>query len=172
MKILVKYHNPNCLLEQHGNWIDLKSAETVSINSLKSELIPLGVSIKLPKYFQANIVPRSSTFNKYGVIQANHYGVVDGPSKNDNGYSGNGDMWYFNAIALRRTKINEGDRIAQFEIRPTMNAPWWAKLKWLFSKKVNIYVVDDLGDNNRGGFGSTDQANIEAMLLDDEKLVS
>ena len=173
MKIYIKYHNPNCLLEQHGNWIDLKSAEDVAIMSLKNHMISLGVSIKLPKYFQANIVPRSSTFNKYGIIQANHYGVVDGPNKTSNGYSGNDDIWYFNAVALRRTQIKEGDRIAQFEIRPTMNAPWWAKLKWLFSHKIEIRVVDDLGDENRGGFGSSDiEDDGSDLLLDDVNVVS
>jgi len=171
MKIYVKYHNQNCLLEMHGNWVDLKSAETVSINSLKNYMISLGVSIKLPKYFQANIVPRSSTYSKYGVIMANHYGVVDGDTKDQKGYNGNGDIWYFNAIALRRTKISEGDRIAQFEVRPAMSAPWWVKLKWMFTNKIEIIVVDDLGDNNRGGFGSTDPKEDNGEIIDDENLI-
>ena len=170
MKIYVKYHNLNCLLEMHGNWIDLKSAEDVSINSLKSCMISLGVSIKLPKYFQANIVPRSSTFNKYGIIMANHYGVIDGDTKDQKGYNGNNDIWYFNAIAFRRTKIEEGDRIAQFEIKPAMSAPWWVKLKWLLTNKIKIMVVDDLGNDNRGGFDSSDD-NESDVLIDDTNLL-
>ena len=155
IKIPIKYHNPICKLEIYGNWIDLKSAETVTITKLKNALVSLGVSMKLPKYFQANIVPRSGTFNKYGVIQGNHYGVVDGPTKTNDGYSGNNDVWKFNAIALKQTIITEGDRICQFEIKPTMFAPWWVKLKWLFVNKIEFVEVDDLKSNDRGGFGST-----------------
>ena len=155
MKILIKYHNPICKFESFGNWIDLKSAENVKINRLESKLISLGVSMRLPRYFQANIVPRSSTLNKFNVIQANHYGVVDGPDDHGDGYSGNNDIWMFNAIALQDTEINEGDRICQFEIRMTMKAPWWVKFKWLFDNKIEFIEVDNLKSKNRGGFGST-----------------
>ena len=155
MKLYVKYHNQNCKLIQMGNWIDLKSSGEYKIKKFKNELIDLGVSIKLPKYYQANIVPRSGTYSKYSIIQANHYGIIDGPTNNTGGYSGNEDRWKFNAIAFIDTQIFEGDRICQFEIRPTMNAPWYVKLRWLFDNKINIIEVDDLKSPNRGGFGST-----------------
>lgn len=155
MKILVKYHNYMCRLEQHGSWIDLKSSKSIDLKKFENKLIPLGVSIKLPKYYQANIVPRSSTYKKYNIIQANHYGVVDGPDNKSDGYSGNDDVWMFNAIALKATHIGVGDRICQFEVKLTMNAPWYVKLRWLFSKKIRLIEIDDLKSKNRGGFGST-----------------
>ena len=156
MNILIKYHNPNCKLESFGNWIDLKSAENVNLKKFDFKLISLGVSMKLPKYYQANIVPRSSTYIKYGVIQHNHYGVIDGPDNKNNGYSGNNDIWKFGAIALKDDVIiTEGDRLCQFEIRPTMYAPWYVKLDWLFNNKIKFIEVNDLQTNNRGGFGST-----------------
>lgn len=156
MKIYIKYHNPKCKLEIHGNWIDLKSAEDVVIQHNKNKLISLGVSMKLPKYYQANIVPRSGLYNKFGLIQANHYGVIDGPDKQSEGYSGNGDIWKFNAIALNGDAfIYEGDRICQFEVKPTMFAPWYVKLKWLFDNKITFIEVDKLKSKNRSGFGST-----------------
>jgi dUTP pyrophosphatase len=155
MKILIKYHNNICKIEKHGNWIDLKSAENVNFKKFEFKLISLGVSIKLPKYYQANIVPRSGTYNKYNLIQSNHYGVVDGPDNVSDGYSGNEDVWKFGAIALNDTSITEGDRICQFEIRPTMNAPWYIKLKWIFDNKIKIIEVSDLKFNSRGGFGSS-----------------
>jgi dUTP pyrophosphatase len=68
MIIYVKYHNPKCLFEIHGNWIDLKSAEYVELNPFQNKLISLGVSMRLPKYYQANIVPRSSLYLKYKLI--------------------------------------------------------------------------------------------------------
>lgn len=155
MKILIKYHNPICKLESFGNWIDLKSAENVEIKQFENKLISLGVSMKLPKYFQGNVVPRSGTYNKYHILQGNHYGVIDGGDDKSDGYSGNNDIWKFNAIALKDTKISEGDRICQFEIKPIMKAPWYVKLKWIFTSKLEFIEVDDLKSNNRGGFGST-----------------
>jgi dUTP pyrophosphatase len=154
-KIYIKYHNPNCKLESHGNWIDLKSAETVVMPKASHRLIDLGFSCQLPKYYQANIVPRSSTYNKFGLIQANHYGVVDGPDANGDGYSGNDDHWKFSAISLGTAKVDEGDRICQFEIKPTMFAPWYVKLKWLFTNDIEFIEVNDLKSENRGGHGST-----------------
>lgn len=156
IKIPVKYHNKNCIIENHGNWFDLKSSETVEFSrSWVFKLIKLGVSIKLPKYFQANIVPRSSTYKNYNLIQSNHYGVVDGPDNINSGYSGNDDIWMFPAISGKKTIVNEGDRICQFEIKPTMFAPWWVKVKWLFVNKIKFIEVDNLDSPNRGGFGST-----------------
>jgi dUTP pyrophosphatase len=155
MNILVKYHNPQCKLEKHGNWIDLKSSVDVKIKMFQHILIPLGISIRLPKYYQANIVPRSGTYKKYKLIQVNHYGVVDGPDNISNGYSGNDDIWMFNALAIEGTEINCGDRICQFEIRPTMTAPWYVKLKWIFDNKINFIEVNNLKSPNRGGFGSS-----------------
>lgn len=155
MNIYIKYHNPICAIESHGNWIDLKSAETIEFNKWDYKLISLGVSMKLPKYYQANIVPRSGTFKKYKVIQHNHYGVVDGPDHDSQGYSGNDDIWKFGAIAFDKTIIKEGDRLCQFEIRLIMTAPWYVKLKWIFNNKIKFIEVNDLKSINRGGFGTT-----------------
>jgi len=156
MKIPIKYHNDKCKLESHGNWIDLKSSETLVMETGQHKLIKLGVSMKLPKYFQANIVPRSSTYKQFGLIQANHYGVIDGPDSKSDGYSGNDDIWRFNAICYQGgMKINAGDRICQFEIRPTMQTPWYMWLKWIFSSELVFVEVDDLETENRGGFGSS-----------------
>jgi dUTP pyrophosphatase len=155
MKIYIKYHNQNCKLESFGNWIDLKSAETVTLKPSEFKLINLGCSMRLPKWYQANIVPRSSTYKKFGIIQANHYGVVDGADDKSDGYSGNNDIYMLPAIALKDCQINEGDRICQFEIRLSMKAPWYIKLKWLFNNKIIFIEVDDLKTVDRGGFGTS-----------------
>lgn len=156
LKLKILYHNKKCRLEQHGNWIDCKSAIDVEYKKNDFNLIPLGFSMKLPKYYEANLVARSSTFIKYSVTQHNALGVIDGPSKNDDGYSGNGDEWKFGAIAHKKNSIKEGDRICQFKIIPTMNAPWYVKLHWLFfGSKIKFIEVDDLEFEDRGGFGST-----------------
>ena len=139
MKIQIKYHNKNidkiAKIEQ-GDWIDLRSAETVEIKSGDFKLISLGVSIKLPSGHEAHVVPRSSTFKTWGVIQTNSMGVID------ESYSGDGDVWKMPVIAMRDTVINENDRICQFRIVE--------KMKGIEFEEVNV-----LDGKDRSGFGST-----------------
>jgi len=138
MKIKIKYHGDAQKLEklEKGDFIDLRAAETVEMKAFDFKLISLGISMQLPEGYEAYIVPRSSTYKNFGVIQANHMGVVD------NSYSGNDDIWKFPAIALRDTKINKGDRICQFRVHEKMVTP-------------EFIEVEDLGNDCRGGFGST-----------------
>ena len=149
-----------------GDWIDLKAAESVEFKGpyshplvgkqrtkrdveFSSQLINLGIAMELPKGFEAHVVARSSTFKKFGVIQANAIGIID------ESYCGNNDIWKFSAIAFRDTKINIGDRICQFRIQPNQFATIWQKLKWLFTSKIELIQVDNLEHQDRNGFGST-----------------
>lgn len=137
--IKIKYHNENIdkiKSIDNGDWIDLRAAETVVLKAGDSKLISLGVSMKLPDGYEAHIVPRSSTFKNFGVIQTNHMGIVD------NSYSGTNDVWKFSAYALRDTTINENDRICQFRIIKKMPT-------------IHFDTVETLDPTDRGGFGST-----------------
>lgn len=139
MEIKIKYHNAN--IEKiakipNGDWIDLRAAEIVHLNAGEFKLISLGVSMKLPEGFEAHVVPRSSTFMKWGVLQTNSMGVID------NSYSGENDIWRFPALAMRDTIIKEGDRICQFRIVRKM-------------EPVEFTEVEHMDDADRGGFGST-----------------
>ena len=58
-----------------SDWIDLRAAERVELKKGEFKLIPLGVALALPKGYEAHVVPRSSTFKTYGVIQANSMGI-------------------------------------------------------------------------------------------------
>jgi dUTPase len=49
----------------------------------------------------------------------------------------------------------KGDWIAQFRIQPNQFATPWQKIKWLFTKKIEFVEVQHLGNESRGGFGST-----------------
>lgn len=60
------------------------------------KLIDLNVAIKLPKGYEAHILPRSSTFKNYGLLIANSMGVAD------NAYCGDNDEWKLSAIATKR----------------------------------------------------------------------
>lgn len=135
----VTYHNknnPKLAKIEVGNWIDLRAAENVEMKAGDFKLISLGISMKLPAGYEANIIPRSSTFIKYGIIQTNSYGVID------TSYCGNDDIWKFPAYAVRDTVIHEGDRICQFRINKIMS-------------DIEFVEVESLGETNRGGFGST-----------------
>lgn len=138
-KIKIKYHDANMERLQkisQGDWIDLRAAETVELKRGEFKIISLGVSMKLPDGYEAHVVPRSSTYKNFKVIQANSMGIID------NSYSGDNDVWMFPVIALEDTKIEKGDRICQFRIVKSM-------------PKVRLDEVDHLDDQSRGGFGST-----------------
>lgn len=119
-----------------GDWIDLRAAEDVDLKAGEYRLIPLGVGMILPEGYEAHVVPRSSTFKNFGIIQANSFGVID------NSYSGDADEWHFPAVALRDTSIKIGDRICQFRIAEKQSP-------------IDFLRVDHLNAESRGGIGST-----------------
>lgn len=139
MEIKIKYHDPEIAklgVEQHGDWIDLRAAENVCMQPGEFKIISLGVSMKIPEGYEAHIVPRSSTYKTWGILQTNSMGVID------NGYCGENDVWGFPALAFRPTTINKGDRICQFRIVKKM-------------EPVELIEVGHMEDESRGGFGST-----------------
>lgn len=119
-----------------GDWIDLRSAETVELKKGEYALIRLGVGMILPDGYEAHVLPRSSTPSKFGIVCANSMGIID------NSYSGDADEWKFPAVAIRDTVIHKNDRICQFRI--VKNQPG-----------ITFEVVDHLRENSRGGIGST-----------------
>ena len=119
-----------------GDWIDLRAAEDVYLEPGDFKLISLGVSMKLPKGYEAHIVPRSSTFKNYGIIQTNSIGIID------NSYCSDKDIWMMPVYATRKTIIHKNDRICQFRIMKKM-------------PNINFKIVEKLKGKNRGGFGST-----------------
>lgn len=123
-------------IDGKSDWIDLRAAERVALKAGEFRLIPLGIAMQLPQGYEAHVVPRSSTFKNYGIIQTNHCGIID------ESYCGDNDQWFFSAYALRDTVIEENDRICQFRIfehQPTL----------VFTE------TDALGNADRGGHGST-----------------
>lgn len=133
-----------------GDWIDLYTKNENHILALNEyKLIPLGVAMALPPGFEAIMAPRSSTYKNYKVLQANSLGILD------NSFCGNNDEWHFPALAIEATMIPKGIRLCQFRIQLSQKATFWQKLKWIFSSKIKIVEVNNLNNNDRGGFGST-----------------
>ena len=123
-------------IDGKSDWIDLRASETVELKAGEFKLIPLGIAMQLPKGYEAHVVPRSSTFKNYGLLQVNSCGIIDGS------YCGDEDMWRMPVYATRDTVVNFNDRICQFRI--IQNQP-----------QIVFQEVNALGNSNRGGFGST-----------------
>lgn len=123
-------------IDGKSDWIDLRAAEEIEMKAGEFRLIPLGVAMELPAGYEAHVVPRSSTFKNYGIIQTNHQGVIDGS------YCGDNDQWFMPAYALRDTQIHVNDRICQFRI--VENQP-----------KIVFDEVAHLDHEDRSGHGST-----------------
>ncbi|MCC8014559.1 MAG: deoxyuridine 5'-triphosphate nucleotidohydrolase [Eubacterium sp.] len=136
--IKIKYHEGITPLKkiEVGDWIDLRSAETVEFKAGDSCYINLGVSMKLPEGYEAIVAPRSSLFKKKGLIQANSISIID------NSYCGDEDIWRFPVYATRDCVVNFDERICQFRL--LKNQP-----------TLQITKVEKLGGENRGGYGST-----------------
>ena len=123
-------------IDGKSDWIDLRASEDVDMKAGEWKLIPLGVAIKLPEGYEAHVVPRSSTFKNYGLIQTNHMGVIDCS------YCGDNDQWFVPMYAMRDTHIGLNERICQFRIMKNQPA-------------LRFEEVEHLGETDRGGFGST-----------------
>lgn len=119
-----------------GDWIDLRAAETVELKAGEFKLIPLGIAMQLPEGYEAHVVPRSSTYKNFGIIQTNHQAVID------ESYCGDNDQWFYPAYALRNTIINANERICQFRIMEKQPS-------------ISFEEVEKLNNENRGGIGST-----------------
>lgn len=139
-KIRIIYHSKEIeklkYIDGKSDWIDLRAAENVTLKKGEFKLINLGISMELPKGYEAVIVPRSSTFKNFGIIQTNHMGVID------ESYCGDDDIYYMPALAMRDTEIHVNDRICQFRIQK-------------HQPSIIFEEVDYFGNENRGGIGST-----------------
>ncbi len=138
--IRIKYHSQEIeklrYIDGKSDWIDLRAAEDVSLKKGEYRLISFGISMKIPKGYEAHVVPRSSTFQNFGILQTNSYGVIDCS------YCGENDIWHMPVLAVRDTEIHVNDRIAQFRIME--NQP-----------QILFEEVEHMEGENRGGFGST-----------------
>ena len=140
MNIKIKYFTDAidrlAYIDGKSDWIDLRAAREVVLIKGDFALLPLGVAMELPKGYEAHVVPRSSTFKNFGIIQTNHMGVID------ESYCGDNDQWQFPAYALRDTVIHVNDSICQFRIMEHQPA-------------ILFEETDSLDHEDRGGIGST-----------------
>jgi dUTP pyrophosphatase len=139
MQIKIKYLSDkidHIQKTEQGDWIDLRSSIDITMRAGDQKLIPLGIAMQLPPDYEAYILPRSSTLKTFGILLGNSQGVVD------NSYCGNLDEWKMSALCVRDTEIHVNDRICQFRIQKKQ-------------PNFEFVEVDDLGNEDRGGFGSS-----------------
>ena len=136
----IKYHSREIeklrYIDGKSDWIDLRAAEDVALKAGEYRLISFGISIKIPEGYEAHVVPRSSTFKNFGILQSNSCGIIDCS------YCGENDIWKMPVYAVRDTEIHVNDRIAQFRIME--NQP-----------RILFEEVEHMEGQDRGGFGST-----------------
>lgn len=139
MFVKVKYMgSPQLQYSEAGGCIDLYTAEEVTLKAGESTLIPLGVAMELPEKYDALLLPRSSTFSKWGILLANSVGYID------NAYNGDTDEWKANVYATRDVTIPAQTRCFQFRVIERQ-------------PRLNFLTAATLGNEDRGGFGSTDE---------------
>ena len=138
--IKILYHSKEieklCYVDGKSDWIDLRAAEEVEMKAGDFRYIDLGISVELPRGYEMIIVPRSSTYKNFGILQPNSPGVVD------ESYSSDEDVIKMPALAMRDTVIHVNDRICQFRI--VKHQP-----------QIEFFEVEHLDGAARGGFGST-----------------
>ena len=139
MKVYIKYFSDEISkIEkmEKGDWIDLRSADNLSLKAGEFAYVSLGIGMILPDGYEAHLAPRSSTFKNFGILVPNSPGVID------NSYCGENDEWKLPVLAMRDTEILVNDRICQFRL----------------VEKQPAFVLEQtahLSDDSRGGFGST-----------------
>src|SRR5574344_1309943 len=137
--LLIRYHKElypdmqEIEANEKGDFIDLRAVADVTLKQFEYAEISLGISMMLSGGFSAILMPRSSTFKKYGIIQSNSVGLID------ESYCGDNDIWKMPVIAMRDTEIHKGDRICQFGIIQKI--------------PVALKEVPSLHAPDRGGFG-------------------
>ena len=173
IKVLEKTEGCMPVMFEQGDWVDLFTAEDVTLKepfaamlkrkqkngeeertrvvSFDSTLIPLGICVEVPAGMESHILPRSSTFKKYGIVQTNSKAIIDFS------YNSDEDEWKLPVMATRAVTIPKGTRIAQFRVQLSQKATVWQKIKWLFSGPIKIKKVDSLNNPVRGGFGEGNQ---------------
>ncbi len=115
---------------------DLSAREAQVVPSRTIAYIPLNVAIEPPLGYFVLLAARSS-LHKRGLMSANGIGIVD------RDYSGNTDE--YTAVLYNYTDkdvvVEKGDRLMQGVFVPHVRGEW--------------EEVEDMGNKNRGGFGTT-----------------
>jgi len=141
-KILIKRLSNNIPLPKYetegSSGMDLTANvnKFIEIQPGKSEIIPTGLALSIPKNYEIQIRPRS------GLAAKNQISVLNTPGTIDEDYRCEIKVILIN-LGEKKFKIEKGLRIAQMVLCPVI--------------KAELEEVDELDETKRGsgGFGST-----------------
>ena len=141
-KILIKRLSKNISLPKYetegSSGMDLTANvnKVIEIQPGKSEIIPTGLALSIPKNYEIQIRPRS------GLAAKNQISVLNTPGTIDEDYRGEIKVILIN-LGTELFKIEKNLRIAQMVVCPI--------------EQAELEEVEDLSKTNRGtgGFGST-----------------
>ena len=141
-KILIKRLSNNIPLPKYetegSSGMDLTANvnKVIEIQPGKSEIIPTGIALSIPKNYEIQIRPRS------GLAAKNQISVLNTPGTIDEDDRGEIKVILIN-LGEKKFKIEKGLRIAQMVLCPVI--------------KAELEEADELDETKRGsgGFGST-----------------
>ena len=141
-EILIKRLSKNIPLPKYetdgSSGVDIAAdiKDNIEIKPGKSEIIPTGLAVSIPKNYEVQIRPRS------GLAAKNQISVLNTPGTIDADYRGELKVILIN-LGEKEFKIEKGLRIAQMVLCPVVKA---------VLKEVNELEETERGS---GGFGST-----------------
>lgn len=144
----------------NGSWVDVRAIE-VKITRTNGEVevyksnefetvtyekgdilfVNLGFSMDMTdletgEQYVGHIYPRSSLFKNYKLFLTNHVACID------SNYNGTNNYWMAMFLAMDKGEVHKLDRLCQIEIcKP--------------QPKLVLHEVEDLGNKDRGKYGST-----------------
>jgi len=118
--------------------LDLRAnlTESITLKPLARTLVKTGLFIELPKWYEAQVRPRSGLAYKKGITVLNSPGTIDAD------YRGEIGVILVN-LSEEEFVIENGERVAQLVIAKHEQAQW-----------VEVENLDET-DRGAGGFGST-----------------
>ena len=144
----------------NGSWVDVRAIE-LKITRISGEVevyksnefetvtyekgdilfVNLGFSMDMTdletgEQYVGHIYPRSSLFKNYKLFLTNHVACID------SNYNGTNNYWMAMFLAMDKGEVHKLDRLCQIEIcKP--------------QPKLVLHEVEDLGNKDRGKYGST-----------------
>ena len=147
-------------IKNNGNWYDLQTSAMIcmqqhnidwkwcDVNKVTDGFVKvrpgdtlvcyLGIACDMGEGYEAHLLPRSSTYLKYGLLLGNSMGLIDSE------YKGDTDEWKALFYCTDYAIVPVNARLVQMEIVKS-------------SRDIDFKEVDTLGNDNRGGYGSTGQ---------------
>lgn len=110
--------------------------EPLTLGMLDRAMIPTGISIQLPKGYEAQVRPRSGLAARYGISVTNSPGTIDAD------YRGEIKVLLIN-LSREPYTVQPGERIAQLVVARHERVEW-----------ESVEALDET-DRGAGGFGST-----------------